>query len=365
LNSGNRKGLSWLPIFVIVVLLNLPLPSRAQPNTSQLNTEISGKTTFWNGSIDLCSLIHVSSCPISLSINENFAQNVITSFETNSAILQPGDSLVLTATTNPSAPTVNISLIFSVVGHNFTYNYTLQNLPRIGKTDLISIPIPVGLVLQASGITIPIPVSLNLDVSVSSQIVCTLQENSFTGSNALVWDSAESKQAQFYFLGNTETTLIIVRSFESNQVWSASLKAGIPSLGSISLVNIPYYNTTFIGSGGTIFSWYHVVISQPQGGTIMPVSGSHWYASGYKLQLAWVAADSYQFKDWMVNGQVVSTGTTLVYTVQSPTIIEAEVVKQSMNAVIPPDIVPELLTGLIVTTLVCTWAILRSRKRKP
>ena len=89
------------------------------------------------------------------------------------------------------------------------------------------------------------------------------------------------------------------------------------------------------------------------GGKILGASNNSWYDQGSQLELNANPSLGYKFKDWTVDGNVVSTSPTLSYVVESPSLLHADFVSTSPQPSIdPPEVTALLLIGLALVVIV-------------
>ena len=103
-----------------------------------------------------------------------------------------------------------------------------------------------------------------------------------------------------------------------------------------------------------------VVSLHASGGEILGATNNSWYNQGSQLQLNADSSPGYQFRDWTVDGSVISTSPTLSYVVESPSPLHANFVSTSPQPSVDPSEVSDLL--LIALTLVVILAIVLYRK---
>ena len=219
--------------------------------------------------------MHVSSCPLYLTVYENFAQQVVVSASVDTSRLEPGQTATLALTPNPSTPIDSLDFVFTAGGSSYTYNYPVSSLPATGSTSAFDIPIPIGTIMVALGLPSIPGLYFDVNSQVGTNLAAAAQGAGFAQPATYSWTSSSTKSNTFQFNGGTETANIEFY-LQSTHQWQTSLSVGVPILGSVTLYTAPESTTQFSSTSQAVFIWYQVS-AESQYST---AGGSGWYLSG-------------------------------------------------------------------------------------
>ena len=323
--AGKLVPPAVIAILLVVGIVTLAPVSEAQaPEVANLSLTIQGNPIMYSTqTLDLCSTVHLGSCPVSFSVNENFDEPVSIAFTTQNAMLSPGQDASISANPNPSTPTAALDFVFNYNGHSYTYPYAISGFPSVGSSTLLSIPIPVGALTAALGLP-PLPITLTFSSIVTSNLEGTLAGLGFTDSQTISWSSLSNVRASLSFSGGVDIAVLDLNSFMSVQNWKIGLSAGITGFPSVSLFNATVTNLDIQSADPTAYTWYKVSIASSNGGSVYPAAGDEWYIAGYQLQLQGTPDSGYTFEDWVVNGQASSASQSYLYQIEAPSTIQAQ-----------------------------------------
>lgn len=323
--AGTLVPPAVIAILLVVGIVTLAPVSDAQtPEVANLSLTIQGNPIMYSTqTLDLCGTVHLGSCPVSFSVNENFDEPVSIAFTTQNAILSPGQDASISANPIPSTPTADLDFVFNYDGHSYTYPYPVSGVPSVGSSTLLSIPIPVGALTAALGLP-PLPIALTFSSIVMSSLEGTLTGLGFTNSQTISWSSLSNVQASLSFSGGVDTAILNLNSFISVQNWKIGLSAGITGFPSVSLFNTTVTNLEIQSADPTAYTWYKVSIASSNGGSVSPATGDEWYIAGYQIQLQGTPVSGYTFENWVVNGQSSSASQSYSYQIEAPSTIQAQ-----------------------------------------
>lgn len=323
--TGKLVPPAVIAILLVVGIVTLAPVSEAQaPEVANLSLTIQGNPIMYSTqTLDLCSTVHLGSCPVSFSVNENFDEPVSIAFTTQNAMLSPGQDASISANPNPSTPTAALDFVFNYNGHSYTYPYAISGFPSVGSSTLLSIPIRVGALTAALGLP-SLPITLTFSSIVTSNLEGTLAGLGFTDSQTISWSSLSNVQASLSFSGGVDIAVLDLNSFMLVQNWKIGLSAGITGFPSVSLFNATVTNLDIQSADPTAYTWYKVSIASSNGGSVSPAAGDEWYIGGYQLQLQGTPDSGYTFENWVVNGQAASASQSYLYQIEAPSTIQAQ-----------------------------------------
>lgn len=111
------------------------------------------------------------------------------------------------------------------------------------------------------------------------------------------------------------------------------------------------------------WSLQDMVSLHASGGEILGATNNTWYDQGRQLELTADTSPGYQFKDWAVDGSVISTSPTLSYTVESPSPLHADFVSTSPQPSVDPSEVAPLILLAVVLIAIFVIAFTRGRSQ--
>ncbi len=266
---------------------------------------MGGKATiFSTPPLDICSPIHIASCPIYLTVNENFNQLVTVDATADKGLLQVGQPLALSISSTPSTPQASLDFVFTFGSKQYDYNYQLSSFPTSGTQQIANVQIPIGTLTAALGLP-PLPISLNIVPQVTTDLTGQIQDSGFSGTPAQ-WSLTSAQSTTLTFAGGTDHATISLGPVTSLHEWVTSVQLGAPLVGSVTLYSAPQSATEFASNAQTAFDWYHVSVDSQYAST----TGSGWYLSGSSATIT-VSSDAVStgqgsrvvFAGWQGRGQ--------------------------------------------------------------
>ena len=409
----------WIvPIIVLLLLVSInDVHSAASESaTSSFDLAISKNSVLENVSFDICeyaSKVPVigsgmpSTCPATITITEDFHQQIPSTFATASVILREDGQASVDVSLSPDLPSASLGFMLTTGNGNEQLISENATFAASGVSSNLNVQIPVGQVLDYLGQVNSvftklgeIITSLSFRMTSSDQLQTDFQGAGFSGTQSLAWSNAGQQTVNLQFAGGDETA-ILGTTIVAVQSWQISLDVGIKGLNT-QIGSFPI-SVSFSSPNQNLFDWYEISgnsqysdvsnsgwylsgssatlsigsttvdvtpgqreifsfwsgsgtgsysgsdISIPllaenpinetadwqtqysislggSGGTVSVNSTGPWYNAGTQLQFMATPDSSHVFKDWMVDGSLLSSSQTLSYSVNNPSTVVAQFV---------------------------------------
>lgn len=255
----------------------IPSPSKVTSSSANttVNQYVTGSSEILDSPpLDLCHALNRSACPIKLRILESFNEEIAMSLAADRTVLQPGDSVTVSAYPNPSNPSASLVFIFTFEDRSFDYVYSLFSMPALGPSDTSEITIS-GSTLFSSLNLPPLAVNLTVTSQVTAALVGDFGGAGFSSGQSLEWSSVQPKTITSTLSGANETSELSL-SLVSSQDWQNSLYLTSPIIGKIPVYGVPHSEVVFRSNEAKILAWHHLSAESDYSNSL----GSGWYFSG-------------------------------------------------------------------------------------
>ncbi len=271
--------------FVLIILVIMVFPSFSQVTASTANTTVNlyvgGSSVILDSPpLDLCHALNRSACPIKLRILESFSEEIAMSLAADRTVLQPGDSVTVSAYPNPSNPSASLDFIFAFGDRSFDYVYPLFSMPALGPSYTSEITIPGSTLFSTLNLP-PLAVNLTVTSQVTAALVGDFGGAGFSSGQSLEWPSIGPKTITSTLSGANETSELSL-SLTSSQDWQNSLYLTSPIIGRIPVYGVPHSEVAFRSDEAKLLAWHHLSAESQYSNSL----GSGWYFSGTSTMIS-------------------------------------------------------------------------------